>query len=84
MKFRLFFGGGWLAVIQTLKGGGAVSNKNFRSFGPQFGLKIGGGGGAGLPWIGHCWSFYNFVDPLLRDPVMVTQDHRPEKNSKGR
>ena len=52
--------------------------------GPQFGLKIGGGGMAGLPWIGHCWSFYNFVDPLLRDPVMVTQDHRPEKNSKGR
>ena len=26
--------------------------KFFRAFGPQFGLKIGGGGG-GLPWIHH-------------------------------
>ena len=37
---------------------GAVSKIFFRPFGPQFGLKIREGGGAGppgpLPWIRHC------------------------------
>ena len=69
---------------RPLKGGGSSFKQKFSVLRATVWSKNRGGGGAGLPWIGHCWSFYNFVDPLLRDPVMVTQDHRPEKNSKGR
>ena len=45
-------GGG--GVIQTLRKGGSPK-LFFRSFGPQFGLKIRGRGPPGpLPWIHHC------------------------------
>ena len=40
-------GGEWATVIQTLRKGGAVSEKFFSTVGHQYGLKIKGGGGAG-------------------------------------
>ena len=44
------------AVIQTLRKGGAVSQKIFFwPFEPQFGLKIGGGAPGPIPWICH-WT----------------------------
>ena len=61
-------GGG--AVIQTLgKGEGGRSPKNFfSSFGPQFGLKISGGGAPRpLLWIRHCVT----LSDLLYPPGMV-------------
>ena len=56
--------------LQIGKGGGGERRKGraqsqkklFRPFGPQFGLKIRGGGGrppGPLPWIGH-WNMQSF------------------------
>ena len=49
--------GPWSSRPWDKGAGGGVSKKNFRPFGPQFGLNIGGGGGGGLPrplpWIRH-------------------------------
>ena len=41
-------GGKWATVIQTLRKGGAVSEKFFSTVGHQYGLKIKGGGRG--PW----------------------------------
>ena len=46
-------GGGGRSSRPGDKGAGAVSKNLFGPFGPQFGLKIRGGGGP-LPWIYHC------------------------------
>ena len=50
---ELEMGGGgrgleWATVIQTLRKGGAVSEKFFSTVGHQYGLKIKGGGGGSL------------------------------------
>ena len=59
-------GGGRGAVIQTLRIGGARSQKNFfRPFGPQFGLKIsavgGGGPSPGPATVHYVFSFYKSI-----------------------
>ena len=60
------------AFIQTLSKEGTVSKFFFRLFGPQFGLKIKGGGfGAGpLYWIRYCKSIWLY-EPL----VEIQQSH---------
>ena len=50
-------GGGGSHLDPELRRGPGVKKKKFRPFGPQFGLKIEGGGkggwGGGGPWIRH-------------------------------
>ena len=57
----------WFTRSQSYEIMGRRSQKNFfRPFGPQFGLKIRGGGPPGpLPWIRHCSDHSPFLSPLL-------------------
>ena len=63
-------GGGGRSSRSLDKGEGPVSKKFFSTFGPQFGLKIRGEGGA-LPWTRHWLSEREISSPLKVCSIMA-------------